>query len=72
MYFCTHILRNVFVAQLVEQLTLNQWVQGSNPCEDTTKEKHLYFASAFLFSGNINVLNYKSTLSTTPHLLKLS
>ena len=26
---------NVFVAQLVEQLTLNQWVQGSSPCEDT-------------------------------------
>ena len=26
----------VFVAQLVEQLTLNQWVQGSSPCEDTT------------------------------------
>ena len=26
---------NVPVAQLVEQLTLNQWVQGSNPCGDT-------------------------------------
>ena len=26
---------NVLVAQLVEQLTLNQWVQGSNPCQDT-------------------------------------
>ena len=25
----------VFVAQLVEQLTLNQWVVGSNPPEDT-------------------------------------
>ena len=25
----------VFVAQLVEQLTLNQWVVGSNPAEDT-------------------------------------
>ena len=23
------------VAQLVEQLTLNQWVQGSNPCAPT-------------------------------------
>ena len=23
------------IAQLVEQLTLNQWVQGSNPCERT-------------------------------------
>ncbi len=28
----------VFVAQLVEQLTLNQWVQGSSPCEDTENE----------------------------------
>ena len=25
----------VFLAQLVEQLTLNQWVQGSSPWEDT-------------------------------------
>ena len=25
----------VFVAQLVEQMTLNHWVQGSSPCEDT-------------------------------------
>ena len=31
----------VFVAQLVEQLTLNQWVQGSSPCEDTTPKKSL-------------------------------
>lgn len=23
---------NDFVAQLVEQVTLNHWVQGSNPC----------------------------------------
>ena len=29
------IKENVFVAQLVEQLTLNQWVQGSSPCKDT-------------------------------------
>jgi len=30
-------------------LTLNQWVQGSNPCGDTKKIKHLrkFFASAF-------------------------
>ena len=27
----------VFVAQLVEQLTLNQWVQGSSPCQDTNR-----------------------------------
>ena len=28
----------VFLAQLVEQLTLNQWVQGSSPWEDTKKD----------------------------------
>lgn len=26
---------NVFVAQLVEQMTLNHWVRGSSPREDT-------------------------------------
>ena len=36
MYFCS-LKRDVPVAQLVEQLTLNQWVQGSNPCGDTEK-----------------------------------
>ena len=28
-------IKQVFLAQLVEQLTLNQWVQGSSPWEDT-------------------------------------
>ena len=32
-------MKQVFLAQLVEQLTLNQWVQGSSPWEDT-KKKH--------------------------------
>ena len=32
---------HVFVAQLVEQLTLNQWVQGSSPCEDTTSKPQI-------------------------------
>ena len=32
-------INQVFLAQLVEQLTLNQWVQGSSPWEDT-KERH--------------------------------
>ena len=27
------------VAQLVEQLTLNQWVQGSSPCASTKNKK---------------------------------
>ncbi len=31
-YFCTSFLS---VAQLVEQLTLNQWVTGSNPVGET-------------------------------------
>ena len=41
MYFCAQfIVHNVrrSVAQLVEQLTLNQWVQGSIPCGPTTKK----------------------------------
>jgi hypothetical protein len=29
---------NLFVAQLVEQLTLNQWVPGSNPGEETPND----------------------------------
>ena len=39
--FATSKLKNVvFVAQLVEQLTLNQWVQGSSPCKDTFFKCH--------------------------------
>ena len=32
-YFCTRKIKSAYalLAQLVEQLTLNQWVQGSNP-----------------------------------------
>ena len=37
---------NVLVAQLVEQLTLNQWVQGSNPCQDTKSRGVAQLASA--------------------------
>ncbi len=29
------LINQVFLAQLVEQLTLNQWVEGSSPSEDT-------------------------------------
>ncbi len=29
-YFCS-LKKDASLAQLVEQLTLNQWVQGSNP-----------------------------------------
>ena len=40
------------LAQLVEQLTLNQLVRGSNPRRPTSKKKHLahFELSAFLFS----------------------
>ncbi len=30
--------REVSLAQLVEQLTLNQWVEGSSPSGDTKKD----------------------------------
>ena len=36
---------NDFLAQLVEQLTLNQWVEGSSPSGDTNKKdakRHLF------------------------------
>ena len=37
-----------FVAQLVEQLTLNQWAVGSSPTE-VTEDKPLTKVSGFLF-----------------------
>ena len=37
-----------FVAQLVEQLTLNQWDEGSNPSE-ITENKPLTKVGGFLF-----------------------
>ena len=33
----------VFLAQLVEQLTLNQWVEGSSPSEDTKGHRLMSF-----------------------------
>ena len=39
---------NVSLAQLVEQLTLNQWVEGSNPPGDTIVESRLQ-SQSFLF-----------------------
>ena len=38
-YICSLIFSNDSVAQLVEQLTLNQRVQGSSPCGVTSKKK---------------------------------
>lgn len=42
---------NLSVAQLVEQLTLNQWVTGSNPVGETEKTKHLrsHLCRCFVF-----------------------
>ena len=37
------------IAQLVEQLTFNQWVQGSSPCASTRNKNHRQVV--FLFCG---------------------
>ena len=42
---------HVFLAQLVEQLTLNQWVQGSSPWEDTKTSIRVSFF--YVFHRNI-------------------
>ena len=42
---------NALVAQLVEHLTLNQGVQGSNPCRRTKREK--YYFSLFFFVSHL-------------------
>jgi hypothetical protein len=51
-YFCTLILS---VAQLVEQLTLNQWVTGSNPVGETYKDSSI-FQNCFFYQLEI-ILN---------------
>ena len=40
--------QNDFVAQLVEQLTLNQWAEGSSPSE-VTENKPFTKVGGFLF-----------------------
>ena len=52
---------HVFVAQPVEQLTLNQWVRGSNPREDT----HLRF-------GFLNLLKEEGRNSITNYELRIT
>ena len=37
------------LAQLVEQLTLNQWVQGSTPWRPTKPENHYWFSGFSLY-----------------------
>jgi cholest-5-ene-3beta,7alpha-diol 3beta-dehydrogenase len=46
------IRHNVSLAQLVEQLTLNQWVEGSNPPGDTNGKTRLHKQS-FLFTSMV-------------------
>ena len=52
-YLCTRNseIRHALVAQLVEHLTLNQGVQGSNPCRRTKREK--YYFSLFFFVSHL-------------------
>ena len=42
-------INQVFLAQLVEQLTLNQWVQGSSPWEDTKRHKKTSIRVSFFW-----------------------
>ena len=37
------------IAQMVEQLTLNQWVQGSSPCQTTSLQIKVKLILTFLF-----------------------
>ena len=64
-YLCTRIweiiFANALVAQLVEHLTLNQRVQGSNPCR-RTKEISKRFKSKRLPCGNLFVFGLQQAL----------
>ena len=73
--------RSIFcggVAQLVEQLTLNQWVHGSNPCTPTilegvlfSFERNAFFVSGLTFwpvSRNISALFENKRVGLTPAL----
>ena len=61
--------KQVFLAQLVEQLTLNQWVQGSSPWEDTKKEKtsklDVFFAYYLHISKKNSTFAKNSTIMFT-------
>ena len=53
-----------FVAQLVEQLTLNQWAEGSSPSE-VTENKPPTFVGGFLFM--LVFLLFKQVVLTNNH-----
>ena len=54
-----------FVAQLVEQLTLNQWAEGSSPSE-VTENKLPTFVGGFLFM--LVFLLFKQVVLTNNHV----
>ena len=54
-----------FVAQLVEQLTLNQWAEGSSPSE-VTENKPPTFVGGFLFM--LVFLLFKQVVLTNNHV----
>ena len=66
--------KQVFLAQLVEQLTLNQWVQGSSPWEDTKKDiqTDVFFCtpllslspSLLLLSLSLSLLSYSFSVAS--------
>ena len=60
-YFCT---LNRPVAQLVEQLTLNQWVQGSNPCGLTNPVyMHWIFLCMFILPNTTSATRAKMSIA---------
>ncbi len=52
---------NDSLAQLVEQLTLNQWVQGSNPW-GVTQKRNLTMSNSFFLCQNRNALFNRSSV----------
>ena len=50
----------VFLAQLVEQLTLNQWVQGSSPWEDTKDIRRVSFFLYYVCRYQKNVVTLQA------------
>ena len=56
---------NALLAQLVEQLTLNQWAEGSSPSE-VTENKPPTFVGGFLFM--LVFLLFKQVVLTNNHV----
>ena len=52
--------KQVFLAQLVEQLTLNQWVQGSSPWEDTKDIRRVSFFLYYVCRYQKNVVTLQA------------